>query len=308
MTSNDANTAAGLAVGREKTLGHLAMVSFATLIAGSFTLGAMAVPFLEPAALNSLRFFLATCIIGALCLTIGPRSISLPKSPWRFAVLGLPLAVYFITMFVALKTTSPVSTGAVFTLGPFMAAGFGYLLLKQVSKPVVLLSLLIAGLGSVWVIFRGDINAILGFEIGYGETVYFLGCVGHALYAPLVKRLNRGEHLLLFSFWTLAATTGWISLYGISEILSASWSALPPIVWLSIAYLSIFTTAGTTYLVQYASMRLPASKVLSYVYLTPVIVILLEGLAGHGWASWSVLAGAIIIVMGLVVLAFAPDG
>ena len=297
-----------LATGRQKLLGHLAMVLFASLIAGSFTLGAMAVPHLEPAALNAIRFLLATILIGFACLVILPERIFLPDAPWRFVLLGFPMALYFVTMFVALQTTSPVSTGAVFTLGPFMAAGFGYLILRQVSGPVVLLSLAVAAIGSIWVIFRGDIEAIKGFEVGRGEVIFFVGCAGHALYAPMVKRLNRGEPVLLFTFWTLFATTLWISTYGLSEITATDWRNLPTIVWSTIAYLSIFTTALTFFLVQFASLRLPSSKVLSYVYLTPVIVILLEGLAGHGWVDISILAGALVIVLGLVVLVIAPDG
>ena len=55
-------------------------------------------------------------------------------------------------------------------------------------------------------------------------------------------------------------------------------------------------------------MRLPASKVLAYTYLTPCYIILFEGLLGHGWAGPSVAAGALVTVLGLVVLALSRDG
>jgi len=295
------------ATGNQKLLGHLSMMLFATVIAGSFSLGSIAAPKLEPAALNSIRFLIGTAVIGIACFVTYRGKIPLPSAPWRFFALGAPMALYFVTMFMALKIASPVSTGAVFTLGPLMSAGFGYLLLRQVSKPVVLISLLIAGLGSIWVIFNGDMEAISQFRIGRGEIIFFFGCIGHAIYTPLVKRLNRGEPVLQFTFWTLAATTTCITLYGIGDILAADWTALPSIVWITIGYLAIFATGLTFFLVQFAAMRLPASRVLAYVYLTPVVIILLEGLAGHGWASISVLAGALVIVFGLVVLVLSPD-
>jgi drug/metabolite transporter (DMT)-like permease len=96
-------------------------------------------------------------------------------------------------------------------------------------------------------------------------------------------------------------------LYGASEIAATDWTSLPPIVWVSITYLAIFTTAGTFFLLQFATMRLPAAKVLAYGYLTPTMVILYEGLLGHGWASMSVVAGAAVTVGGLAVLIAAPD-
>ncbi|MCB0827153.1 MAG: EamA family transporter, partial [Armatimonadetes bacterium] len=92
------------------------------------------------------------------------------------------------------------------------------------------------------------------------------------------------------------------------EIVSTDWAGLPAVVWWAILYLSVFTTAGTFFLLQFAALRLPASKVLAYNYLTPSFIILYEGLLGHGWASPVIAAGALVTVLGLVVLAFASDG
>ena len=309
MSTNDHPSAgqAGFAKGREKLIGHGAMVLFAFLIAWSFSLGSLAVPYINSAPLNAIRFVFATILMGIVATLLLPTKLHLPKAPWRFLVLGSLMATYFVTMFVALKITDPVSTGAVFTLGPLLATIFGYFVLKQRPTALILLSLLFAGLGSIWVIFKGDIDAILAFEVGRGEMIFLVGCAGHALYAPMVKRLNRGEPVLLFAFWTLAATMVWIAGYGVSEIIATDWTAIPALVWWVIAYLAIFTTAGTFFLVQFASLRLPASKVLSYVYLTPVFIILQEGLLGHGWVGPSIMAGALVTVLGLLVLAFSAD-
>ena len=53
--------------------------------------------------------------------------------------------------------------------------------------------------------------------------------------------------------------------------------------------------------------RLPASKVIAYGYLTPAFVILFEALAGHGWPNLSIVAGAAVTVLGLIVLAAVRD-
>lgn len=299
------------ATGRQKLLGHGAMMLFALLIAGSFSLGARAAPHVDSAALNAVRFLFGVALMGALAIAVVPSGAArirrLPPAAWRFAVLGALMATYFLTMFVALQFTHPVATGAVFTLIPLMSAVFGYLTLGQRVRPVVALSLLIAAAGSVWVIFRGDLNALLAFQIGRGEAIFFVGCAAHALYAPLVKRFSRGEPLALTTFWTLAATGLWIVLIGAGSIVSTDWPALPAVVWLAIGYLAVFATAVTFLLVQFASLRLPAAKVMSYGYLTPSFIILLEGLGGQGWVGPSVAAGALMTTIGLVVLALAPD-
>jgi hypothetical protein len=67
------------------------------------------------------------------------------------------------------------------------------------------------------------------------------------------------------------------------------------------------TTAFTFLLLQYASMRLPADKVLGYGYLTPSFVIVLEGLLGHGWAAPAVILGALVTAAGLIVMGLLKD-
>ena len=45
--------------------GHLAMLCFSALVAGSFRLGAMASKFIAPAAMTVARFALAGALMGA---------------------------------------------------------------------------------------------------------------------------------------------------------------------------------------------------------------------------------------------------
>lgn len=295
------------AQGAEKLKGHLAMVFFAAFIAGSFSLGKLTTPYIGPAALNGARFVLAALIMGVLAFGVRRETLKWPPASWRFVLLGFCMAVYFVTMFMALALTSPVSTSAVFTLTPIMTAIFAYFLLSQNVRWAAMVSLLCAGIGSIWVIFRGDYQALAGFEIGAGELIFLAGCACYALFTALLRKFNRGESLPVSTFYILIATTIWVGLYGFGEISRTDWASLPPLVWFVLLYLAIFTTAITLFLVQYASLRLPASKVQAYGYLVPAFVIAYEGLAGHGWVSLTVMAGAIVTVLGMVILALVPD-
>jgi drug/metabolite transporter (DMT)-like permease len=283
------------------------MLLFAAFVSSSYSLGAMVAHDIGPAAINAARFAMGIAIMAATA-TLALRSPpALPRAVWRYGVLGVLMTVFFITMFLSLRLTDPVSSGAVFTLMPLFSALFGRIFLGEAPRPVVIVSLLIAGAGAVWVIFRGDVDAMLGFRLGPGETVFVAGVICHAAYAPLVRRFNRGEPTVAFTLWTLVATGLCLALYGAREIVTTDWAALPPLVWAVICYLAVFTTAGTFFLLQFGAMRLPAAKVLAYTYLTPSIIILYEGLLGHGWASPAVLAGAAVTIVALAVLALAPD-
>lgn len=290
-----------------RLLAHLGMLLFAAFIAGSFTTGALAVPYLAPVPLNAARFILASLLMGTFAFGFARQKLEWPKASWRFGITGFLTAIYFVTMFIALTMTLPVATSAVYTLVPIMTAVTAFFLVGQRSGPAVLLSLTLAGIGAIWVIFRGDVDALLRFDVGQGELIYFVGCVAYAVYTPLLRKYQRGESALILSFWTLTATAAWITLYGIGDIVQVDWLALPPVVWWVLLYLAVAPTAICFFLIQYASKHLPAAKVIAYGYLTPAFVIVFEGLAGHGWTTLSVVLGALVTVLGLLVLAFVPD-
>jgi len=277
--------------------GHLAMLGFAALIAGSFSLGSIVANEIAPPAITTVRFVMAAVVMGLFALAGRGFRREHFRAPWRYLVLGGLLAFYFVLMFEGLKTANPVSAAAVFTLVPMMAAGFGYVLLRQITTPRIALALSIAALGALWVIFRGDFGALSSLDIGRGEAIYFVGCVGHAIYAPMVRKLNRGESAVIFTFGTLVAGSILLGIVGFRDLVATDWNSLPGIVWITLGYLVVFSTAASFVLLQYATLRLPSSKVMAYSYLTPVGVILWEAAFGNGLpAPWVFLGVAATIV------------
>ena len=282
--------------------GHLAMLCFSALVAGSFSLGGMVANEIAPTALNAVRFVIAAVVIGvaALATTGIPRSAA--RAPWRYLVLGGLFACYFALMFAGLKPAPPVSAAAVFTLTPMMAAVAGWVLLRQVTTPWMALALAIGGAGALWVIFRADLTALRAFEIGQGEIIYFWGCAAHAIYTPMVRKLNRGEPAVVFTFGMLLAGGVLLWIYGWADIRATDWAALRPLVWITIFYVAIFASAATFVLLQFATLHLPAAKVMAYTYLTPSWVIVWEIALGHGAPTGLVLGGVALTVVALWML------
>jgi drug/metabolite transporter (DMT)-like permease len=278
------------------------MLGFSALVAGSFSLGSLAAPLIDPAALSAVRFFLAGGIIGAAALATEGLPQSATRAPWRYGVLGGLLAIYFVAMFQGLKSAPPVSAAAVFTLTPMMAAGFGWLLLGQRLTPRIALALAIGAAGALWVIFRGNVAALVRLDLGRGEAIYFWGCVAHAAYTPMVRKLNRGEPAVIFTFGTLVAGCLLLMFWGVRSLLSTDWASLPPVFWLTLAYLVIFATATSFLCIQYATLRLPSSKVMAYTYLVPSWVILWQIALGLERPALAVLPGVLLTALALALL------
>ena len=282
--------------------GHLAMLTFSALVAGSFSLGVQVANDIAPAAINAVRFWIAAIVVGIAVLATGGVPRKALAAPWRYAALGGFFALYFFLMFEGLKTAPPVSAAAVFTLTPVLSGLFGWFLLRQVTTPRMALALAIGAVGALWVIFRADLSALVAFEVGQGEFIYFFGVISHAVYTPLVRKLNRGETALVFVFGMLIAGGLWLTVLGWSDLRATDWAALPALVWITLAYLAVFASAATFVLLQFASLRLPSAKVMAYTYLTPSWVILWEVAMGNGAPQPLIFVGVILTVVALLML------
>ncbi|OAN78679.1 hypothetical protein A8B82_08870 [Sulfitobacter sp. EhC04] len=278
------------------------MLVFSALVAGSFSLGALVANDIEPTAFTAIRFCLAAVVVGALAWHRGSLSRSSFAAPWRYLLLGGFFAFYFVLMFEGLKTAPPVSAAAVFTLVPVMAAAVAWFMLRQVLTSRMALALVIGGAGALWVIFRADLGALMAFDVGRGEAIYFIGCVSHAIYTPLVRRLNRGEGPVTFTFGTLLAGAVLLLVYAWGDITATDWAALPPLVWITLAYVTICATSITVVLLSFATLRLPSAKVMAYTYLTPTWVIVWEIFLGNGVPSVFVLGGVGLTILALLLL------
>ena len=286
----------------ETAKAHVAMLFFSMFVAGTYALGNIAVPHVDGTALMALRFLISGILMGAIILIIYPPEKRKLTRVWRFLLLGTVFAIYFAALFEALAVTTAISTGAMFTLTPFLTAGFALLLVRQTTSPYVLMSLSVAAVGAIWVIFRGDINALLSFEVGTGEKIFFIGVVAHALYVPLVRLLDQGEPVPVFTFGVLIG--GSIPLVAVSypEIVATDWTSMPAIVWVTLAYVVIFATLITFALLIYGNKRLPGTKVMAYTYLVPSWVIAWNALLGRGFVDLSVQFGIGLTAVAMLML------
>ena len=281
--------------------GHGAMLLFSLCVSVSYILGAMVANDIEPGAITVARFLIGAIIMGALLFISKNLKREDFKKPWRFLILGLSIIIYFVLMFEALKTASPLSLAVVFTLTPFIALFFEYFLKKKVTLKAFL-AISLGAMGAIWIIFEGNLQNLITFRIGYGELLFFWGCVGHALYAILIPILNKGENAASQTLGTLSAGFLLLILIFTNDIVETKWLSLSPLVWITIIYLATIATAFTFFLIQFAAKRISASKVMAYTYAVPFWVALGEIIINSSFPDTNIIFGGVIIAFALLML------
>lgn len=278
------------------------MALYALLIATSFPIGAAITHALDPIVLTLLRFVLAAVVFGGVLLArrelrrVGLRDIG------RYAAVAGTVVVFFVLMFESLREATPVATSALFTLVPLFSAGVARVLLGTRTTRAQLACLVLGAVAAAWVVFEGSLQRALELRLGRGEQIFLLAVVAISAYAPLIKRMHRGESTLVMTFWTLVLGVGMLLVVGLGRLAATDWSVVPLPAIAGVLYLAVFPTAVTFAIAQYAGVRLSPARVMAYTYLTPAYVVLIEGLRGHGWPSPSTMSGVAVAVAATLLL------
>ena len=254
---------------------HVGMLLWALLIAASFSAAAQVSQAIDPILLTGLRLLFCALVFLPLLLFKGDSAMTV-RGLFGHAVLGLLLAAYFGSLFEALRYASAVNTGTMFTLVPLLTLLFEAVLMPDSHLKQRVLPMLMAAAGAVLLVLKGAGPGELPSL--YAVSVYGVGCVAMALYSPLSQRLKarslKGRGPVGMTFWNmLFGALFLLAFCGLSGgWRSASLLTVSDFWWL--IYLAVFATLATFWLLHRAIGVLAPSSVISYIYLSTLLLTL----------------------------------
>ena len=290
---------------REATRAHLGMLLWALIVGLSFPAVGLMSEGLPPLLLTALRFAIAALAVWPLVRRAPDRWPSLPGLA-LYAVMGLCLAGFFSAMFWAAHRTTALSMAVLYVSVPLLAYGLGrwFKVEESAGNLLAILALGAAGaLGLAWAESGGRFN---GLQLDIGKAAFFAGCLASALYPVLSKwGLSQGllsDRAALRTFWSLAVGAVLIGLLGLAWETPVALAAMTVSDLLLVAYLGIFSSGVTFWLMQRATAALTPGAVTAYTYLTPFVSMLLIFAADPQRISWQWLPGSVLVVLAIALL------
>jgi drug/metabolite transporter (DMT)-like permease len=280
---------------------HLQLLLGRGLVATSFPVGAAITHGLEPELLMLVRFALATVLFAPYIAWRHGLTIPSARSLGGYAVISVFVVTFFWCMFEALRSTSALNTSAIYTVLPCIAAFYAAILVKERLGRNRLFAMVFGAVGALWVVFRGDLDLFLGLAVNKGDVIFLVGLFAMGLYTPLVRLFNRDEPAAVMAFWILATGTVWLFLLSNFSVVETDWTVIEGKVWLGIAYLAVFTTIISFFIMQHATLRVGPTRVISYGYITPAFVVALEWAMGKAPDPMTLPGVAIIVVAMFIV-------
>ena len=282
---------------------HVGMLLWALLIAVSFSAAAQVSQAIDPILLTGLRLLFCALVFLPLLLVKGDTAMNI-QGLLSHALLGMLLALYFGSLFEALRYTSTVTTGTMFAVVPLSTLLFEAFLIPDSNLKQRVLPMLTAAAGAVLLVLKGagpdELPSL------YAVSVYGIGCLAMALYSPLSQRLKtntlKGRGPVGMTFWNmLFGALFLLAICGLSGgWRSASLLTASDLWWL--LYLALFATLATFWLLHRAIGVIAPSAVISYIYLSTLFITLFHWF----WLRESPLAleiiGALLVGIGMLAL------
>lgn len=280
------------------------MLANTTLVSTSFIVGKAIAPAIDPTILLLFRFGIAALLF--LPFIQHKFGLQRPSNTalTRYALISGCLVGFFWLMFLALRYTSALNIGVLFTLVPGISHIYAILFLKEHIQRYQLVALIPATTGAVMVLFHGDLSQLLNLDLNRGDLLFFFGCLLMGLYNPMVKKFHRGEPMAIMTFWVLVTGICWLIPLSAASMFTLAWKDVAISVWGGIVYLAIFTTLVTFFLSQWATVHIGPTRVMSYSFLYPPFVVLFDLILGKGLPPVQTLLGVILIVPAMVAIQF----
>ncbi|QAR32502.1 DMT family transporter [Geovibrio thiophilus] len=270
---------------------HFLMLLYTVLVSGSFHIGHFLVNYMDSTVLTFVRFLMGSVLFGIYVFPRYEVRVPSPSDLARYFAISASMIFYFWAMFEALRYTTPLNTAITYTVVPLFSAVYGIFLLKERVSLRNFIVLLAAMFGAMWVIIDGSPSRLVELDFNKGDIIFLIGCLCIGLYSPLSKKLHKGEPMPVLTLWTMITGTVWLLLIANVKILEINIRLLDAAFFAGVAYITVFATIATFFIVQYSSKKLPVSKVMSYIYLTPIFVIIIQTVIGKGLPHAAVIPG-----------------
>jgi drug/metabolite transporter (DMT)-like permease len=275
---------------------------FAVIVWGaSFIATKVALQDSSPLTVVWLRFLIGVVILGIVVAL--RRQFGLPeKKEWGyFALLGfLGITFHQWLQSNALQTAEAGTTAWIVSTTPVFMALLGWFILKERLGWTKNLGILLAFLGVVVVISKGDLGSVSFGNFGApGDILVLISAVNWAVFSALSRRGLKSHSASLMMFLLMAI--GWvfttflfITTNGLGEIASITVDG-----WMALGFLGVFCS-GLAYVAWYDALKaLTTTETGAFLYIEPLVAVVIAFFVLGEAITWASLLGGAVILFGV---------
>jgi drug/metabolite transporter (DMT)-like permease len=288
---------------------HAALFFVALIYAANYSLSKDVMPhYMGPFGIVTLRIVGATLFFALIKRLVAPQDKIIGRADnLRAIACGITgIGVNQLLFFSGLNLTSPISASLLQTIAPIVVViASAVLLSEKITLPRVL-GIAVGAAGAASLILSRNVQAAVYPHATLGNVYILANATVFGLYLVLVQSLMRKYHaftvlgrvFLVGAF--IAVPFGW------RDALTADYAHFPLYIWLEIGYMVVFLTI-LAYLLNNWALKYASPALLGvYIYLQPVLAVLIAVALHKDHLTWGKAGQAVLIFLGVWLVSQKP--
>jgi len=263
---------------KNRTLGAQIKLTAAMAVwGGSFIATKIAVAEVSPISVIWLRFLIGWIVLGWFAYRQKELALSSWKDTLQFTWLGfLGITLHQWLQTYGLVTVQASTTAWLVSTAPIFMALMGWLFLKEKISSQIAAGILLATVGVMMVVSKGEIRSMLSGGFGQpGDMLVLLSASNWAVYSAASRPVLQKHSAIKVTFYMVFF--GWL-LSSFQFVAGRHWSEFGQLSmngWISILFLGVFCSALANIFYNDGLQYLPATQVGIFLYLEPLVATLI---------------------------------
>lgn len=268
---------------------------------GSFVATKIALRDAQPVTIVWIRFGIGVLVLGAA--VIGRRQFKLPslRDLANFAMIGaIGITFHQWLQSTGLQTAQASTSAWIVASTPIFMAILGWIFFKETLKFRQLAGIFLAAFGVLLVVSQGDFNSLALGQFGSpGDLLILISAPNWAVFSALSRdglRRYPAALMMLFVmvFGWLFTTVFFATGPGFADIANLTRDG-----WMAVLFLGVICS-GLAYIFWYDALQaLPSAQVGVFLYIEPVVTVIVAGIILGEPLITALLAGGAIILLGV---------
>lgn len=242
---------------------------------------------IKPVTIIILRLILASILLTIIALSTKRKfSINIKNHSWIF-ILALVAVFHLWIQVTGLQYTTAANTGWIIGTAPIFMAILGFVFYKEKITPLQFLGILVALVGLLLLIGKGDITNI-GLIENQGDLLVLGSAFTWGVYSMVNKKISLSYSPLMTILYLFLMMAVIIIPFNLNTETIDSVVNLSTVSWMWILFLGIFCS-GIAYVIWAQALRdMESAKVGAFLYFEPLVTVI---------AAWFFLQEEITLLM-----------
>lgn len=294
---------------KQSIIGHLscfiayAIFGFNIIVCKDLTNGQL----ISPLTIFCLRSIGAGGLFWLISLFLPKEKVEHKDYIKIFAASMLGFFICQLTFLIGIAHITPMDCSILTSMSPIYTMAIAAIVLKEPITLQKAVGVAISFAGIIYLIVSKVSTDGIVETTSFGIVMLILNTLSFSMYLGIFKPLIGKYSVVTFMKWIFLFAFAVSIPFSIKEIVNLNWATIPTAQLSELAYLILFATFITYFLIPIGQKRIRPTLVSMYSYVQPIIAIAISICIGMEMLTWQKVVAAVMVFGGVIIVSYSKS-